>query len=690
MNLHFFGKTDIILPYTAEFAIWHTLEELYNLGGIFLEQKKFYITTPIYYPSDKLHIGHSYCTVATDTMARYKRLRGYDVMFLTGTDEHGQKIERIANAQGVTPKAYTDKVVAGIKELWKTLHISYDKFIRTTDEYHIKTVQGIFKRLYDQGDIYKSTYEGWYCTPCESFFTQHQLVDGKCPDCGREVEKVKEESYFFRLSKYQDRIIKYMEENPEFLQPNTRQNEMINNFLKPGLEDLAVSRTSFTWGIPVEFDPGHIVYVWIDALSNYISALGYGSKDDRLFQKYWPADVHVVGKEIVRFHSIIWPAMLMALDLPLPKQIFGHGWLVINGGKMSKSVGNVVDPNVLVNKYGVDAIRYFLLREIAFGQDGNFSNEALIQRINSDLANDLGNLVSRTVGMIEKYFEGKLPQEQSCTEFDADLVQTAQTAISKIEAAMDNMMFSDALIELWNLIRRTNKYIDETQPWILIKEKANHSMLANALYHVAESIRIVSILLQPFMPNTPELIWKQLHITAGELTTWESAKQWGKLPKALSVEKANAIFPRIDMKKELQELEDAIKASQATAIANQNKKEEDKKQSEIPQEITIDDFCKVQLKVGEVIASEKVAKSKKLLKNQVKIGDEVRVIFSGISQWYTPEEMVGKKVVVAYNLKPRKMMGEMSYGMILAADDGADKLSLLTVDNDIPSGADIS
>lgn len=653
------------------------------LGGIILE--KFYITTPIYYPSDKLHIGHSYCTVATDTMARYKRLREYDVMFLTGTDEHGQKLERIAKGQGLTPKEYIDKVVVGIKELWKTLDISYDKFIRTTDDYHVKTVQRIFKRLYDQGDIYKSTYEGWYCTPCESFFTEHQLVDGKCPDCGREVEKVKEESYFFRLSKYQDRIIKYMEENPEFLQPNTRQNEMINNFLKPGLEDLAVSRTSFKWGIPVEFDPGHVVYVWVDALSNYISALGYDTEDDSLFQKYWPADVHVVGKEIVRFHSIIWPAMLMALDLPLPKQIFGHGWLVINGGKMSKSVGNVVDPNVLVEKYGVDAIRYFLLREIAFGQDGNFNNEALIQRINSDLANDLGNLVSRTVGMIQKYFNGTLPEAQEPTEFDADLVETAKNTVPKIENAMDKMMFSDALIELWNLIRRTNKYIDETQPWILIKEEAKHAMLANALYHVAESIRIISVLLQPFMPNTPTLIWKQLGIKEG---TWESAKEWGKLPKTLSVQKGNVIFPRIDMKKELEELESAIKASQATSIANQGKKEEKEEKEE--KEISIDDFFKVQLKVGEIIASEKVKKSDKLLRNEVKIGDEVRVIFSGISKWYSPEEMVGKKVVVAYNLKPRKMMGEMSYGMLLCADDGADKLSLLTLDKDIPSGADIS
>lgn len=666
------------------------------MEGFFLEKKRYYITTPIYYPSDKLHIGHSYCTVATDTMARYKRLRGYDVMFLTGTDEHGQKIERIANSQNMTPKEYTDKIVSGIKELWSTLNISYDKFIRTTDEDHVKTVQKIFKQLYDQGDIYKSSYEGWYCTPCESFYTEHQLVDGKCPDCGREVEKVKEESYFFRLSKYQDRIIKHMEENPEFLQPNTRQNEMINNFLKPGLDDLAVSRTSFKWGIPVEFDTGHVVYVWIDALSNYISALGYGSEDDSLFQKYWPADVHVVGKEIVRFHSIIWPAMLMALDLPLPKQIFGHGWLVINGGKMSKSVGNVVDPNVLVDKYGVDAIRYFLLREIAFGQDGNFNNEALIQRINADLANDLGNLLSRTVGMIDKYFDGKLPVEQGTTSFDADLVRTATNTVKKVEQHMEKMLFSDALSEIWTLIRRTNKYIDETQPWVLIKDEANRGELANALYHIAESLRIISIMIQPFMPNTPALIWEQLKIVDEGLTSWESAKEWGLLPRDLSVEKAAVIFPRIDMKKELEELEVAIKASQATSIANQGKKDEVKKdmkqeESETYEEITIDDFCKVELKVGEIVSCEKVEKSKKLLRFQVKIGEDVRVIFSGISQWYAPEEMVGKRVIVAANLKPRKMMGELSYGMILAADDGEGNLSLLTTDKpEFPNGSEVS
>ena len=509
--------------------------------------EKFYITTPIYYPSDKLHIGHSYCTVATDTMARYKRLRGYDVKFLTGTDEHGQKIERIAEKQGITPKQYVDKIVSGIKDLWKELDISYDHFIRTTDDYHVKSVQKIFKQLYDQGDIYKSEYEGWYCTPCESFYTDVQLVDGKCPDCGREVERLKEESYFFRLSKYQDRLIKYIEEHPEFIQPQTRQNEMINNFLKPGLEDLCVSRTSFNWGIPVTFDPKHIVYVWVDALTNYITALGYGSDDDSEFKKYWPADVHVVGKEIVRFHTIIWPAMLMALDLPLPKQVFGHGWLIIDGGKMSKSKGNVVDPKVLVDRYGVDAIRYFLLREIAFGQDGNFTNEALIQRINSDLANDLGNLVSRTVGMIEKYFDGKIPSDREETEFDASLKDTAKAVMEKVDTLLDKMLFSDALTEIWTLIRRSNKYVDETQPWVLAKDDSQKAKLANVLYNLSEAIRIVSVLIQPFMPNTPKLIWKQLGVSEGEATTWDSAKTWGVLPADTVYTKAGLLFPTIDM-----------------------------------------------------------------------------------------------------------------------------------------------
>ena len=665
-----------------------------------MAKEKFYITTPIYYPSDKLHIGHSYCTVATDTMARYKRLRGYDVMFLTGTDEHGQKIERIASGQGMTPKAYTDKVVAGIKDLWKLMEISYDRFIRTTDDYHIAAVQKIFKALYEKGDIYKSSYEGWYCTPCESFFTETQLKDGKCPDCGRDVELLKEESYFFRLSKYGDRIIKYYEENPEFLQPNTRQNEMIANFLKPGLEDLCVSRTSFKWGVPVDFDPGHIVYVWIDALSNYVTAMGWGTDHDEDYQKYWPADVHVVGKEIVRFHAIIWPAMLMAMDMPLPKKVFGHGWLVINGGKMSKSVGNVVDPVVLCEKYGVDAIRYFLLREIAFGQDGNFTNEALIQRINSDLANDLGNLVSRTCGMIEKYFGGTLPADRVESEFDAELKAVAASTIPVVEEKMDNMLFSDALVEIWNLIRRTNKYIDETQPWVLCKDEAKKGELANALYNVAEAIRIVSILIQPFMPLTPAKIWEQLNVPA-EATEWETTKTWGVLPAELAVQKGETLFPRIDMKKELAELEAAIKASQATSIANQGKKEEEPKKEEAkapaheepeyPAEITIDDFCKVQLKVGEVIESNEVPKSKKLLRNVVKFGDEERVIFSGIKGSYAPGELVGKRVVVAYNLAPRKMMGEISQGMILCAEDSDGKLSILTtLDENFESGSAIS
>ena len=499
-----------------------------------MEKKTFYITTPIYYPSDKLHIGHSYCTVAADTLAKYKRLRGYDVRFMTGTDEHGQKIERIATSLGLTPKEYVDKVVAGIKDLWKALDISYDRFIRTTDDDHIAGVKKIFKKLYDKGDIYKSEYEGWYCTPCESFFTEHQLVDGKCPDCGRPVEKVKEESYFFRLSKYQDRLIKHIEEHPEFIQPQSRQTEMISNFLKPGLEDLCVSRTSFKWGIPVDFDPKHVIYVWVDALSNYITALGYGSDNDELFKKYWPADVHIVGKEIVRFHSIIWPAMLMALDLPLPKQIFGHGWLVIDGGKMSKSKGNVVDPNVLIERYGLDAVRYFLLREIAFGQERQFSNEALIQRINSDLANDLGNLVSRTAGMIGKYFGGQLPENHEATEFDNDLKNTASETIVKFEECMDKMLFSDALSNLWTLIRRTNKYIDETQPWILAKSEENMPKLAGALYNVSESIRIIAIMLQPFMPKTPKLIFEQFNIDES-IGQWESIRTWGLLPKNLKV-----------------------------------------------------------------------------------------------------------------------------------------------------------
>jgi len=656
-----------------------------------LENKKFYITTPIYYPSDKLHIGHSYCTVAADAMARYKRLRGFDVKFLTGTDEHGQKIERIATAQNTTPKAYVDNIVSGIKELWADLDISYDQFIRTTDDIHVDAVKKIFKALYDKGDIYKSEYEGWYCTPCETFYTEHQLVDGKCPDCGRDVEKLKEESYFFKLSKYQDRLIEHIESHPEFIQPPTRQKEMISNFLRPGLEDLCVSRTSFKWGIPVEFDPNHIVYVWVDALSNYITALGYGTEQDEQYKKYWPADVHLVGKEIVRFHTIIWPAMLMALDLPLPKQVFGHGWLVIDGGKMSKSKGNVVDPKVLVERYGLDAIRYFLLREVAFGQDGNFTNEALIQRINSDLANDLGNLVSRTVGMIEKYFGGKIIADHAATDFDEDLKSVALATLNKVEGYMDKMLFSDALNEIWTLVRRTNKYIDETQPWVLIKDEAKKSELAGALYNIAESIRIISIIIQPFMTKAPKAIWAQLNIADESIVAWDKAKEWGLLPADLEVKKGETLFPRIDIKKELAELEAAIKAAAAESVANKMKDEPKEEEPEVEHKetITIDDFDKIELRTGTVLHCEKVEGSKKLLKSQIKIGNEVRQILSGIAKYYTPEEMVGKNVVVVANLAPRKMMGFESHGMVLCASDDKGNLTVVSPEKAIDPGSEV-
>ena len=645
------------------------------------ENKTFYITTPIYYPSDNLHIGHAYCSVMADTMARYKRIQGYDVMFLTGTDEHGQKIEEKAKAAGITPKQYVDHVVSGIKDLWKLMDISYDKFIRTTDDYHEKAVQKIFKQLYDQGDIYKGSYEGWYCTPCESFWTETQLVDGKCPDCGREVRRTSEEAYFFRLSKYQDQLIKLFEEHPEFLEPASRRNEMLNNFIKPGLEDLCVSRTSFTWGVPVTFDPKHIVYVWVDALSNYITALGYGSEDDSLYQKYWPADIHLVGKEIVRFHTIIWPAMLMALNLPLPKKVLGHGWLILEGGKMSKSKGNVVDPVVLCERYGVDAIRYFLLRDIPFGSDGTFSNEALITRINSDLANDLGNLVSRTVAMVNKYFGGTIPTERTAGEFDEDLIALATATKAKVEAYADEMQFSQALTELWALISRTNKYIDETAPWVLAKDEANRARLAAVMYNLCEAIRIISILVSPFLPHTAPKIQAQLGAPA-DVLSWEQAGEWGLLPAGFSVQKGEIIFPRIDIAKELAELEAQQKAAREA-------KEQAQQKAEGIAQISIDDFAKVELRVAEVKDCEPVKRAKKLLKLTLDDGSGTpRTVASGIAQWYKPEDLIGHKVVLVANLKPAVLCGVESQGMILAADCAKDDVKVLFVDN-MPAGAKI-
>lgn len=665
-----------------------------------MSKKTFYITTPIYYPSGKLHIGHSYTTVAADVMARYKRLQGYDVMFLTGTDEHGQKIQRVAAENGVTPKEYVDKIVDGIKDLWSLMKITHDKFIRTTDPEHVEAVQKIFKMLYDKGDIYKSEYEGWYCTPCESFWTETQLQEGKCPDCGRPVEKTREESYFFKLSKYQDRLIKLMEENTEFIQPTSRRNEMLNNFLRPGLEDLCVSRTSFNWGVPVTFDEKHVVYVWIDALSNYITALGYLSSDDENFKKFWPADVQLVGKEIVRFHTIIWPAMLMALELPLPKQVFGHGWLVLEGGKMSKSKGNVVDPAILVEKYGLDAIRYFLLREVPFGADGVFSNEALITRINSDLANDLGNLVSRTVAMIQKYFGGVIPLARQAGEFDDELKNVVTQVKERTEELLDKLQFSSALTEIWKAVSRTNKYIDETMPWALAKDEQKKPRLAEVMYNLAESIRIVSILIQPFMPETPEKIWAQLSIAENQ-RGWESAGRFGVYTPQGSVVPGDIIFPRIDIAKELQALESMnpstggsshaeAEGSKDKKILSEGSKPDEGKTSET-QLIGIEDFAKLDLRVVKVLTCEKVEKSDKLLKLKVQCGNEERQVVSGIAQYYKPEDMVGKTLILVANLKPAKLRGIESQGMILAASDKeTGKLVLVTVEDDIPDGTKVS
>ena len=628
-----------------------------------MKDKTFYITTPIYYPSGKLHIGHSYTTVAADAMARYKRMQGFDTMFLTGTDEHGLKIEQKAAAKGVTPKEYVDEIVAGIKELWKLLNISNDKFIRTTDDYHEKAVQKIFEKLYKQGDIYKGHYEGHYCTPCEAFWTETQLKDGKCPDCGGEVHLAKEEAYFFKLSKYADRLVEYYEAHPDFIQPISRKNEMINNFIKPGLEDLCVSRTSFTWGIPVTFDKGHIVYVWMDALSNYITAMGAFSDDDSNFKKYWPADVHLVGKEIVRFHTIIWPAILMALDLPLPKQVYGHGWLLLEGGKMSKSKGNVVDPVVLCDRYGVDAIRYFLLREVPFGADGVFTNEALINRINSDLANDLGNLLSRTSSMVGKYFGGKLPEAQAAGDFDDSLAELASETKSLVEASMDAMQFSTALTDLWKFVSRTNKYIDETAPWVLAKEESNVPRLGRVMYNLCEALRHISIMLAPFLPDTSDKIAAVLGLSE-EQRTWQSLDKWGALCPTAEIGKTDPIFPRIDAAKELAELEAAEAKTKAEAKAA-NEAQNVAKLSEI----SIEDFAKIELKVAKVVSCEPVKKAKKLLKLTLDDGSgKERIVTSGIAQYYSPDDLAGRKVIVVANLKPATLCGVESCGMILAAD----------------------
>ena len=651
-----------------------------------MEKQKFYITTPIYYPSDKLHIGHTYCTVATDAMARYKRLTGCDVLFLTGTDEHGQKIEDKAKAAGKTPKEFLDNIVEGpqgILDLWKLMNISNDRFIRTTDDYHCASIQKIFRKMYEKGDIYKGTYKGKYCKPCESFWTESQLVDGKCPDCGREVMDAEEEAYFFRLSKYADRV-RHLLEDTDFLQPRSRVNEMVNNFIKPRLEDLCVSRTSFSWGIPVDFDPGHVVYVWVDALFNYTTALGFMNDRYHDYDKYWPADVHFVGKEIVRFHSIIWPAMLMSMEMPLPKHVYGHGWLVMDGGKMSKSKGNVVDPYVLAEKFGVDALRFFLLRTFPFGSDGNFSNELLIQTINMDLANDLGNLVSRTTAMVEKYFGGTLPTERENSDADDDLKQMASTLRDRYETEMEHFQFQNALEQVFKTIQRANKYIDENAPWTLAKDPANRARLATVMYNLLETIRICAVLLTPFIPDSAEKIFDQIGACPC-CRTWEKANVWGSLRPDVTVHKGEALFPRIDAEKALAEL-NAIQEAQRKAALPALELEPYAQEN-----VDFDTFCRSDFRAVKIKACEPVKKSDKLLKFTLDDGSGTdRTIVSGIRHYYQPEQLIGKTAVAILNLPPRKMMGIPSCGMLISAvhkEKGEEKLHLLLLDDAIPAGA---
>ena len=650
------------------------------------EQQTFYITTPIYYPSGKFHIGTAYTTVASDAIARYKRLKGFDVRFLTGMDEHGQKIQEKAQEANMHPQDYVNEIAEGAKKLWNTMDISYNDFIQTTESRHTDSVEKIFQKFLDNGDIYKGEYEGLYCVPCESYYTETQLVDGKCPDCGRDVQKVKEESYFFNMKKYADRLLAYYENNLEFIEPESRKNEMINNFIKPGLEDLSVSRTSFDWGIKVPGNPKHVIYVWVDALSNYITSLGYGSDNEELFNKYWPADVHVVGKDIVRFHTIYWPIFLMALDLPLPKKIFAHGFIMMKDGKMSKSKGNVVYPEMLIERYGLDATRYFLLRELPFGQDGVFSPESFVERTNFDLANDLGNLLNRTVSMMNKYFDGVIPTENlEATQFDAALKEHAENVRVRYEESMEKMQFSVVLSELWSLVSRTNKYIDETSPWVLAKEEADKNKLAAVMNNLAESLRHIAVMIQPFMTNAPKQIIEQLGLDEKSLQ-WDTIETFGNvIPKNIKVaEKGTPIFPRLDTEVEVAYIREQMQSSVKTV------QEEETTKVEAPdtEEITIDDFMKVDLRVATVLACEPVAKAKKLLKLQVDLGYEQRQVVSGIAEHYKPEELIGKKVIVVANLKPVTLRGELSQGMILAGShDGV--LTLATVDPKLANGAQV-